>query len=106
MGVAVTQLIYQAGEDYNRWVERVQAYECLQAQQRMAKGESPEQVMEEMTRRIAQKCLHPCFLALNENAANLHNEPDPAEANRRYLDKFGPVADHVLREDDINNKEN
>jgi glutamyl-tRNA reductase len=96
---------YDTNEEYDLWVERVRVHECNIALERIAKGEPADQVMEQMSRRISSKCLHPYFQKLNEHAVKQYQEQDSEEANHRYLEKFGPVADHVLRDDEVNNNE-
>jgi glutamyl-tRNA reductase len=96
---------YDPNEDYEKWVEQVQTHECNIALERIAKGEPADLVMEQMARRITSKCLHPCFVKINENAVKQYQEQDSAEANLKYLEKFGPVADHVIRDDEVNNNE-
>lgn len=84
------------GETYQGWLDRARMYEQGLALQRIAKGEDPIIVMEDMSRRLVEKALHPVFKAIRENAA----EPfDVAKSRKDYEEKYlknrSPVADHV-----------
>ena len=46
-------------ESYESWCQRVQMYEHGHALQRLAKGENIEVIMQDMSRRIEEKLLHP-----------------------------------------------
>jgi len=98
---------YDPNEDYDQWVERVRIYEYGIALQRIAQGEPVVEIVEEMSRRISDKLLHPWLLKIKENS-ELQAEYD-AEASKKsykenYLDRFGPVADHVIDEDQVDKK--
>jgi len=83
-------------ESYKNWADRVQNYEYGYALQRIAMGISPDQVMEEMSRRIMQKLLHPIIVDFKKSAIVNY---DPIESRKfyeeNYLKKYGPKADHV-----------
>lgn len=51
-------------------VESLQAHELAAAQKRLAKGESPEEVMRHLARSLSQKLLHGAYSSLN------HPDPD------------------------------
>lgn len=66
------------------------------AMQRIAEGDSVEQVMEQMSKRIMQKIMHPIY----KNIKNSVTEPYDAEQARidyaeKYLKNRILVADHV-----------
>jgi glutamyl-tRNA reductase len=95
---------YDPNEDYDKWVERVRTYEYGLALQRMAEGEPIEKILEDLARRVSEKCIHPHLLKINEIAKeeaevkyDLKNSAQRYKEN--YLDKFGPKADHVLDDD-------
>ena len=48
-------------ESYESWCQRVKMYEHGFALQRLAKGENIEIIMEDMSRRIEEKLLHPLY---------------------------------------------
>jgi glutamyl-tRNA reductase len=92
---------YDPNEDYTVWVERVRTYEYGIALQRIAEGEPIEKILEDMARRVSDKCVHPYLLKINEIAKeeaetkyDLKNSAQSYKEN--YLDKFGPKADHVV----------
>jgi glutamyl-tRNA reductase len=84
-------------ESYEDWTKRVAMYEHGHAMMQIAQGKDPEQVMEEMSRRIMDKLLHPIFKAINESSITKY---DAEESKRRYKENYldkNPhgVADHV-----------
>jgi len=52
------------GENFESWSRRVDMYERGIALQRIAEGEDELKVIEDMSRRITQKLLHPVFKLL------------------------------------------
>lgn len=54
------------GENFESWSRRVEMYEKGVALQRIAEGEDELQVIEDMSRRITQKLMHPIFKMLHE----------------------------------------
>jgi glutamyl-tRNA reductase len=96
---------YNPEEEYKEWVRRVQIYEYGLALQRIAEGEPAEKIASEMAKRITEKCLHPWLLKIKENAANKWTDEDSKASahiyKETYLDKFGPVADHVIDENHV-----
>jgi glutamyl-tRNA reductase len=82
-------------ESYEHWAERVEMFERGKALQRLAQGEAVEKVMEEMSKRIIEKLLHPIFKTLKESAIT---DYDPVKSRKEYEAKMqyhAPVADHV-----------
>lgn len=82
-------------EDYASWLERARMYEHGLAMQRIANGEDPTRVIEDLSRRFMDKALHPVITAIKESAKT----PFDAEKSRKeYMEKMkkiGPAADHV-----------
>lgn len=92
-------LKYHFGESLEMWTDRVQKYEYGYALQRIAKGESPETIMEDMARRISQKFTHAVLVNFKSNQKIDYD----AEQSRRsyeenYVKRIGPAADHVYDE--------
>jgi glutamyl-tRNA reductase len=84
------------GESYEAWIERARMYEQGAAMQRIAKGDDPEKVLEDLSRRLMNKMLHPVLKSIRA----MPGTPYDAEENRRsyeekYLNNRSPVADHV-----------
>ncbi len=84
------------GESYEDWLERARMYEHGIALQKIAQGQDPEQVMQEMSRRFIDKALHPVFKAIRESSSsNFDVEKNRKDYEERYLKNYGRVADHV-----------
>jgi glutamyl-tRNA reductase len=70
-------------------------FERGKALQRLALGEAVDTVMEEMSKRIMEKLLHPIFKVIQESAVTSH---DAIKSRAEYESKMyshKPVADHV-----------
>jgi len=83
-------------ETYESWSDRVALFEQGRAMMQIAQGRDVEQVMEEMSRRIAEKMLHPIFKGLRDSVVI------PQSSDEDYwnqMKKRGPVPDHI--DDDI-----
>lgn len=81
------QKVNQAGQTihaYRQHGETLREEELALAMQRIAKGENPEQVMQEFSHRLTQKLLHPASILLRETA----KEEDPSifESIKNNLD--------------------
>ena len=84
------------GEDYAAWLDRAKMYEQGIAMQRIAKGEDSIKVMEEMSRRLIEKALHPIFKAIKESSTQPFDaEKSRQEYEEKYLKNSKLVADHV-----------
>ena len=83
-------------ESYEAWCNRVQMYEHGWAMQRIAEGDPIEQVMEQMSKRIMQKIMHPVYLDIKQSVGNNYDsEQAKADYAEKYLKNRAPVADHV-----------
>jgi hypothetical protein len=85
-------------ESYESWCKRVEMFEHGNAMMQIAQGRDVETVMEQMSRRMMDKLLHPLFRAIKESANVVYNSE---ESKQSYLDKMkkrGEVADHVVDE--------
>lgn len=102
---------YNPDEEYAKWVERVRIYEYGLALQRIAEGEPTEKVLEDLARRVSDKCLHPWLVKIKENAnleAEKHYDLEKSAQSYKenYLDKVSPAADHVVDDNiKVNNNE-
>jgi glutamyl-tRNA reductase len=84
------------GENFESWSRRVDMYERGIALQRIAEGEDEIKVIEDMSRRITQKLLHPIFKLLQEPV-----EFDVQKHREKYQESLkgkGLTADHVEKE--------
>ena len=84
-------------ETFESWSNRVSMYEKGYALQRIASGDPIEEVMEDMSRRITQKLLHPIFKAISDKPASIDAEEYEKSKQAYYekMKKIGPVADHI-----------
>lgn len=86
------QLIYN-DESFDEWSEKVRKFEMERAMRLISKGKDKEEVLEEYSKRITEKLLHPLYPALFKPVGY-----DSVESRKRYeetIKKRGDVADHV-----------
>jgi glutamyl-tRNA reductase len=87
---------YDPNKPYSDWAEQVRMYEYGRALQKIAIGNDPNIVLEEMSVRIMNKLTHPLLNIIGQPNSNY----DPVESRKNYeknyLNKFGKVADHVV----------
>ena len=85
----------QPDESFESWANRVNEYEIDRARRRIAKGEDIELVLEEMSKAVSQKLLHPILSIIHKSASGSFD----AKANRKSYDEYmkhiGPRADHI-----------
>lgn len=87
-------------ETYESWCKRVEMYEHGNAMMQVAQGKDIEKVMEDMSRRIMDKLLHPIFKAIKESSNVAYDSEKSKETYKLQMEKRGAVADHIL--DEIN----
>jgi glutamyl-tRNA reductase len=83
------------GESMEAWASRVEMYEKGKALQRIANGDDPAEVMEDMSRGITSKLLHPILTAIRESVPDNF---DVEKSRREYEESMKNVekaADHV-----------
>ena len=81
------------GENFESWSHRVEMYERGVALQKIAEGEDEIKVLEDMSRRITQKLLHPVFKLLQTPT-----EFDAQKHRQQYQESLNgkkATADHV-----------
>lgn len=86
------QLIYN-NEPFDEWSEKVRKFELERAMRLLAKGKDKEEVIEEFSKRMTDKLLHPLYPALFKPVGY-----DSEESRKRYIEtmkKRGAIADHV-----------
>ncbi len=87
-------------ELYEEWCYRARMFEHGVAMQRIVQGEDVELVLEEMTKRLLSKMMHPLFDLAKEEIVNDYDPVKSREEYKRlYLDKMNPVADHVINDE-------
>lgn len=85
-------------EPYDKWVERVRIFEYGVALQKIANGNNVETVMEDMSKRITEKIMHPIYDIVRKSAIK---DYDPVELKKQYeenMTKHKLVADHIVDE--------
>ena len=83
-------------ESYEAWCKRVEMYEHGCALQRIAEGDLIDQVLDEMSRRILQKILHPLYDEIRKSSNSTYDvEAGKKEYEEKYLKHRTLVADHV-----------
>ena len=91
-------------ESYEDWSKRVTMSEHGHAMMQIAQGKDPEQVMEQMARRIMDKLLHPIFKAMNDSAISTYDAEKSKESYKQnYLNKNShgsTITDSVDKEID------
>jgi glutamyl-tRNA reductase len=89
-------------ESYEDWSKRVSMFETGHAMMQIANGKDIDKVLEEMSRRITDKLLHPIFKAIRESSTSTSNynaEESKKQYRENYLDKNPTgVADHVIED--------
>lgn len=93
------------GESYEEWTNRVQMYEKGIAMQRIAEGKPIEEVLEQMSRRITEKLLHPIYNALKSSNVSNHDFEASRKSYEEKMKNVGKAADHVLDENLIDKNE-
>lgn len=83
-------------ESYEDWAERCQMYEHGYALQRIAEGEDPDKVLEDMSKRLMEKLLHPMYKMIQDSHTIKSVEDSRARYEENYIKRIGPRADHIL----------
>jgi hypothetical protein len=86
-------------EPFEEWVDRVRKYEYGFALQRIATGDDPFKVMEDMSKRMVQKMMYPVYTAIkNSRDISIDMKESKKKYKENYLDRVSPVADHVVND--------
>jgi glutamyl-tRNA reductase len=85
-------------ESYESWSKRVGMFEQGHAMMQIARGEDTDLVLENMSRRITDKLLHPIFKAIRDCPSNFDAEKSAKEYHEKIKNR-GLIADHVIDED-------
>ena len=89
------ELIYKNGEDYNSWLSRIHEHELKIANAKLLKGIPINVILEEMSKRMMKKILHPILKELN-NISNNYNIEESKKSYNAAMKHNRPAADHVL----------
>lgn len=77
------------------WAARVEMFEKGRALQRIATGDDPIEVMEDMSRRIKDKMLHPILIKINSISNDTHDSTQDRIRYNEIMKTVGKAADHV-----------
>lgn len=88
------------GDNYELWVEKMCSDERARALKKISNGYDVNTVIEEFSNRVTKKMLHPILIAIRSS----HNNYDIDQGKEAYYSTMkirGPVADHILDDNDI-----
>ena len=77
------------------WASRVEMYEKGKALQRIANGDDPATVMEDMSRGITSKLLHPILTAIRESVPDNFDVDENRREYEEVMKNIETPADHV-----------
>ena len=86
------QLTYN-DESFDEWSEKVRKFEMERAMRLISKGKDKEEVLEEYSKRITEKLLHPLYPALFKPVG--YNAEESKKKYEEAIKNRGSVADHV-----------
>jgi glutamyl-tRNA reductase len=82
-------------ESFESWANRVNEYEIDRARKRLAKGEDIDVVLEEMSKAVSQKLLHPILNIIRDSAGGSFDVEANKKSYNEYMKHIGPRADHI-----------
>ena len=82
-------------ESLESWAARVEMFEKGRALQRIATGDDPTEVMEDMSRRIKDKMLHPILTKLSTIPTEPYDSTQDRIKYNAIMKNVGKAADHV-----------
>jgi glutamyl-tRNA reductase len=77
------------------WAARVEMFEKGRALQRIANGDDPAEVMEDMSRGITSKLLHPILTAIRESVPDNFDVDENRREYEEVMKNIEKPADHV-----------
>ena len=77
------------------WASRVEMFEKGKALQRIANGDDPVAVMEDMSRGITSKLLHPILTAIRESVPDNFDVDENRREYEEVMKNIEKPADHV-----------
>jgi glutamyl-tRNA reductase len=84
-----------SGESLESWAARVEMFEKGRAMQRIAQGEDVEKVIEEMSKRIRDKILHPILDSIHNSISQIYDAEKSRNEYNEKMKNIGKAADHV-----------
>lgn len=83
------------GESYESWCERVRMYEHGWAMQEIAQGKDVEKTLEQMSRRMMDKLMHPIFKAISNVESTYDAEKARQSYKEQFIDRVPRASDHI-----------
>ena len=84
-------------ESFESWASRVNEFELDRACKRISKGKDVNLVLEEMSKAISNKLLHPILNAIHDSTDTVVYDVQASKKvyEETYIKKIGPHSDHV-----------
>ena len=83
------------GETLESWASRVEMFEKGRAMQRIAKGDDPIEVVEDMSRRIIDKMLYPILKSFDQPKMSNAAVDESRKKYEEIMKNVARAADHV-----------
>lgn len=83
------------GETLESWASRVEMFEKGRAMQRIAKGDDPIEVVEDMSRRIIDKMLYPILKSFDQPKMSNAAVDESRKKYEEIMKNVAKAADHV-----------
>lgn len=85
-------------EVFDEWAIMAAEFEKQKALEKIKRGIDIEQVLEEFSKNMTAKLLHPVIKAIQSAAIMpYNNDQDIQRYKELYLDKSSKVADHIIK---------
>ena len=82
-------------ETYGQWSERVRIYELGEALKQLGEGGNPNEILENMSKRITNKIMHPIVMAIRGEKTEFDADASRKNYEENYLKTNGRKSDHV-----------
>jgi len=82
-------------ETMESWAARVEMFEKGRALQRIAEGDDPDIVIEDMSRRVMDKLLYPILNAIHNSVPDDYDVDKGRREYEETMKSVGKAADHV-----------
>ena len=92
---------YNPDEPYEKWIEKVRTFEYGSALQRIAQNEDIQTVLQDMSRRIVEKLMHPILKEVTKERPeerekiNKELELSRERFKENYINRIPPKSDHI-----------
>lgn len=86
---------YNSDESYSSWAERVQKHEYNIAIKRIKNGEDAYLVLEDMSKNISKKMLHPVIKEISNVDIPKYDAEEGRKKYEERMKEHKPIADHI-----------